>query len=58
METKLETYEFNFDLFKNVTKKIEARDENEAIEKLEKLLDDKNIERQRISNFRIKRLKK
>lgn len=54
---KLETYELNFDVLLNKTINIKAIDEDDAIGKLQKLLDEKDILRAHVSNLKFKVLK-
>ena len=54
---QLDTYEMNFDVLLNKTIKIKARDENEALDKLEKMLDEKDILRAHVNNVSFKIVK-
>lgn len=48
------TYEMNFDVLLNKTVKIKAKDEDEAIGKLQKMLDEKDILRAHVNNLSYK----
>ena len=47
----------NFDVLLNKTVNIKAKDENEALDKLEKLLDEKDILRAHVNNVSFKIVK-
>jgi len=54
---QLDTYELNFDVLLNKTVSFKAKDEDEAIGKLEKLLDEKEIPRAHLSNLNFRVVK-